>query len=115
MIKTASVYDLKKTGGEKVLVTRLWPRGIRKGAVSAWFRELGPSYELLRRFRDGKIGWSGFRKAYLAGLKSPESRKSLESLKALAARKSITLLCVCREETRCHRSLLRAKIKLGRR
>ena len=115
MIKTASVYDLKRDGGEKVLVTRLWPRGIRKRVVSAWFKELGPRYELLRDFKDGKIDWSGFRKAYLAGLKSPESRSNLEALKVLAARKSISLLCVCRDEKRCHRSLLCAKIKLATR
>ena len=115
MIKTASVYDLKRDGSEKVLVTRLWPRGIRKRAISAWFKELGPRYELLRNFKDGKIGWSGFRKDYLAGLKSPESRMVLDALKVLAARKSITLLCVCRDDKRCHRSLLRARIKLATR
>ena len=115
MIKTASVYDLKRDGGKNVLVTRLWPRGIRKRVISAWFKELGPRYELLRNFKDGKIGWSGFRKAYLAGLKSPESRRAMDALKVLAARKSITLLCVCRDDKRCHRSLLRARIKLATR
>lgn len=111
MVRTASVYsDLKKVPGEKVLVTRLWPRGIRKPSVSLWLKELGPRYEVLRRFKDGKMRWSAFRKAYLAGLKSPESQTQLKELKALSSRKSVTLLCVCKDEAHCHRSLLIGKL-----
>lgn len=111
MVRTASIYgDLKKVPGEKILVTRLWPRGIRKPAVSLWLKELGPRYEVLRRFKDGKIGWSAFRKAYLAGLKSSESQTQLKELKSLAAKKTVTILCVCKDEAHCHRSLLRGKV-----
>ena len=111
-IKTASVYDgLKEVQGTKVLVTRLWPRGIRKQAVAQWLKELGPSYELLRRYKDGAASWGQFRKEYLAGLKDPSVQESLKALQILAAKESIVLLCVCTDEKHCHRSLLRRKLE----
>ena len=44
--------------GARVLIMRLWPRGIRKERVSVWLKELGPVPALLRQFLDGAITWT---------------------------------------------------------
>lgn len=107
-IRTGRVYDPPGPGeGTRVLVMRLWPRGIRKNRVDRWLRELGPQTPLLRGFLSGKIGWSAYRRRYLAGLERPQARAALEELRALARQGPVTLLCRCPDESRCHRSLLK--------
>ncbi len=102
------VYDPPAAAdGTRVLVMRLWPRGIRKERVDLWLRELGPTLPLLRAFRRGTIGWAAYRRRYLAELARPEARAALARVRALARRGRVTLLCGCPDETRCHRSLLR--------
>jgi uncharacterized protein YeaO (DUF488 family) len=105
------VYEpAARSDGRRVLVMRLWPRGIAKGQVDLWLRELGPVLPLLRAFRHGAVGWSEYRRRYLAGLRRPEAREQLGQVRALARRGRVTLLCGCADETRCHRSLLRDRL-----
>lgn len=108
MIRTKRVYDpAAGDDGARVLIMRLWPRGIRKDRVDLWLKELGPVVPLLRAFRAGKIGWAEYRRRYLAGLDRPEALAALAEVRALARRGPVTLLCGCPDETRCHRALLR--------
>lgn len=112
------VYDPPAAAdGTRVLVMRLWPRGIRKDRVDLWLKELGPVVPLLRAFRGGRIGWAEYRRRYRAGLERPEAREALARVRALARHGRVTLLCGCPDEARCHRSLLRDYIfaRLGRR
>jgi uncharacterized protein YeaO (DUF488 family) len=107
-IHTKRVYEPAAPGdGTRVLIMRLWPRGIRKAHVDVWLRELGPVVPLLRALLDGTIGWTVYRRRYLAGLARPEARDALAEVRALARRRPVTLLCGCADEARCHRSLLR--------
>jgi len=102
------VYDPPaRADGARVLIMRLWPRGIRKDRVDLWLKELGPVVPLLRAFRGGRIGWAEYRRRYRAGLERPEAREALAEARALARRGRVTLLCGCPDEARCHRSLLR--------
>ncbi len=108
-IRTARVYDASaRRDGARVLIMRLWPRGIRKTRVDRWLKELGPSLPLLRAFRRGDLGWAAYRRRYLAGLAGPAAGAALQEVRALARRRPVTLLCGCADETRCHRTLLRA-------
>ncbi|MGH7314334.1 MAG: DUF488 domain-containing protein, partial [Candidatus Rokuibacteriota bacterium] len=51
-IRTGRIYDAPgKRDGARVLIMRLWPRGIRKARVDTWLKDLGPSLPLLRAFR----------------------------------------------------------------
>jgi uncharacterized protein YeaO (DUF488 family) len=93
--------------GVRVLIMRLWPRGIRKERVDHWLRELGPVPTLLRAFLDGKIDWAGYRPRYLAGLQRPEAQADVARVLDLARTGTVTLLCGCADERRCHRTLLR--------
>ena len=108
MIRAKRVYDpAEAKDGARVLIVRLWPRGIRKDRVDLWLKELGPVVPLLRAYRGGKIGWAEYRRRYLAGLARPEAQEAVARVRQLAREGSVTLLCGCPDEARCHRSLLR--------
>jgi uncharacterized protein YeaO (DUF488 family) len=101
--------------GERVLIMRLWPRGIRKEHVSVWLKELGPVPELLRAFLDEKLTWKQYVPRYLAGLARPEAQAAIAEVRRRATHGRVTLLCSCADERRCHRSLLRAYLLDSRR
>jgi len=97
--------------GVRVLVMRLWPRGVRKDRVDLWLRELGPVLPLLRAIRAGRVGWPAYRRRYLAGLARAAARAPLAEVRALARKGPVTLLCGCPDARRCHRSLLKAYLE----
>ena len=110
-LTTKRVYDPAGPGdGSRVLVMRLWPRGIRKARVDTWLRELGPTLPLLRAFRGGRIGWSEYRRRYRAGLRRPEAREALAEVRRRLRRGRVTLLFGCPDEARCHRRLLKTHL-----
>ena len=72
--------------GTRVLVDRLWPRGITKtaAALDAWLKDIAPSNDLRRWFHASPMQWAAFRKKYLAELATPAASKALERLYRLA-------------------------------
>src|SRR5713101_3516079 len=75
MIETRRIYDTPKRGeGFRVLVDRLWPRGISKAKSGAdlWLREIGPSDALRKWFAHDPRRWAAFQKKYARELKSKE-------------------------------------------
>ena len=107
-IRAKRVYDpAEAKDGARVLIMRLWPRGIRKDRVDLWLKELGPVVALLRAYRGGTLDWAEYRRRYIAGLARPEARDSVARVRTLARAGTVTLLCGCPDEARCHRSLLR--------
>jgi uncharacterized protein YeaO (DUF488 family) len=110
-IRTKRVYEAAApSDGVRVLIMRLWPRGISKRRVDLWLRELGPVLPLLRAFLAGRVTWGAYRRRYLAGLRRPEAKAQLAQVRALTRKRRVTLLCGCPDESRCHRSLLRAAL-----
>lgn len=102
------VYEPREErDGLRVLVMRLWPRGIRKDRIDLWLKELGADRSLLEDWKAGRVTWPERRRRYLDGLERPEARAQLEQLRTLAAGRAVTLLCACKDEDECHRSLLR--------
>ena len=57
--------------------------------------------------RGGKLGWAEYRRRYLDGLERPEAQEAVAQVRALARKGTLSLLCGCPDEARCHRSLLR--------
>jgi len=111
-LRTKRIYDPPASAdGFRLLVMRLWPRGVKKGAVSAWEKELGPSPDLLRGFLDGKVPWPEYKKRYHAEMRAKPAL--LESWAERARKETITLLCSCKEERFCHRSLLKEILGQG--
>ena len=96
------VYEKPARGdGYRVLVDRLWPRGLSKGnaALDAWLRDLAPSDELRHWFHVRPESWLTFRKRYLKELALPEAAEALEELYRLAHRKkNLTLLFASKNE-----------------
>ena len=95
MIKTKSIYDEKEdSDGKRILITRYYPRGIRKENFDLWYRDLSPSRSLLKSFKDGMMSKDVFFQFFCKDLRSDE--KKLELCKRLAIEsenKNITLLC----------------------
>ena len=106
-IRTKRIYEPSDPAdGTRVLIMRLWPRGIRKERVDRWLRELGPVKPLLRDFLDGNVDWRTYTRRYLDGLARPEAQAHLAEVRGLAGQDRVTLLCGCANAGRCHRTLL---------
>ena len=108
-IVTKCIYEpAADDDGDRVLIMRLWPRGIRRERVSVWLKELGPVPTLLREFLDEQITWEQYVPRYFAGLARPEAQAAVAEVRRRAQGGRVTLLCGCADEQRCHRSLLQA-------
>ncbi len=96
------VYETPSSSdGVRVLVDRLWPRGLAKkdAAVKFWLRDLAPSNELRQWFHANPEAWRFFRKRYLKELVSAEGSAAVEKLYGLAkSGKKLTLLYASRNE-----------------
>lgn len=87
------VYDPRARGdGIRILVDRLWPRGLSKqaAAVDEWLRELAPSNALRRWFGHDPARWDEFRRRYADELKGQP--QAIGRLRRLGARRRVTLL-----------------------
>ncbi|MGA8273867.1 MAG: DUF488 family protein [Candidatus Sulfotelmatobacter sp.] len=97
------VYEsASRADGTRVLVDRLWPRGLRKAEVAAdeWLRKLAPSNELRKWFHAQPEKWSLFRKRYLKELAAPEAEADLQTLYHLAHKRNrLTLLFASKNES----------------
>ena len=84
--------------GFRVLVDRLWPRGLRKdaAALDAWRKDVAPSDALRRWFGHDVARWPEFRRRYVAELR--DKGEALEALRALARERRLTLLFAARDE-----------------
>jgi len=84
--------------GMRVLVDRLWPRGLRKSeaAIDRWLKELAPSTELRQWFGHDPNRWDEFRHRYTAELK--DKTELLGELRAIAAKGPLTLVFAARDE-----------------
>ena len=96
------VYEAASpSDGVRVLVDRLWPRGLKKedAAVKFWLRELAPSNELRQWFHANPEWWRMFRKRYLKELVGEKSSAAVEKLHHLAeGKRQVTLLYASRNE-----------------
>ncbi|MEA3586907.1 DUF488 family protein [Pseudidiomarina sp. 1APP75-27a] len=98
--------------GYRVLVDRLWPRGISKdeAQLDDWIKDVAPSDELRQWFHDNSSEWAEFRKRYLVELKT--HREQLRSLAEKAEQKRVTLLYAATDNE--HNNAVVLKEYLGR-
>jgi uncharacterized protein YeaO (DUF488 family) len=85
--------------GVRVLVDRVWPRGVRRDALdlAAWVPEVAPSDELRRWFGHRVERWPEFRERYRRELAQPERRAALDRLRERAAAGTLTLVFGARD------------------
>jgi len=114
-LRTKRVYDdPAPADGFRVLVDRLWPRGLSKerAALDLWAKDVAPSTELRRAFHRDGLPWDAFADAYRAELAGP-ARAELESLRDELARHPVaTLLYGVHDEHHNHALLLRDALGL---
>jgi uncharacterized protein YeaO (DUF488 family) len=84
--------------GVRVLVDRLWPRGLRKSeaAIDRWVKDVAPSTELRRWFGHDPSRWIKFRRRYKAEL--ARKIELLGELRAIARNNTLTLVFAARDE-----------------
>ncbi len=98
MIKVKRIYEkAEDTDGFRVLVDRLWPRGVKKeeAKLDEWLKDIAPSDELRKWFGHDPTKWEEFKKRYKTEL-SPKG-ELLGNLIEEAQGKDITLLYASRE------------------
>ena len=113
MLKIKRVYDPPARGdGERILVDRIWPRGLskREAAADKWMKDLGPSHALRKWFGHDPRRWSEFRRRYVAELH--RQREALATIAGKATRGSVTLLFGARD--RDHNQAVVLKAVIGR-
>jgi uncharacterized protein YeaO (DUF488 family) len=96
--------------GTRVLVDRLWPRGLTKGAahIDVWLKDLAPSNDLRKWFHAHESRWSDFRTRYLAELREPEAQLALDELYRLTHRKKkVTLIFASKNEDQNNATVLK--------
>jgi len=99
MVRTKRVYEPPgPDDGYRVLVERLWPRGVSKenAHLDAWARELAPSDELRRWYGHDPARWEAFRARYRRELDEPARRDQLDRLVERAATGTVTLVYASR-------------------
>lgn len=96
MVKLKRIYDPPSSrDGTRVLVDRLWPRGLTKeaAALDAWLKEVAPSHELRKWFHAHPLQWAKFRQKYMAELTTDAAHAGLQQLHTLAHKRAgVTLL-----------------------
>lgn len=85
--------------GQRVLVDRLWPRGVRKAdaAIDHWMKDLAPSTELRKWFGHDPARWEEFRRRYAAEIE--EHGDELDRLRRLMRQGPVTLVYAAHDET----------------
>jgi uncharacterized protein YeaO (DUF488 family) len=95
------VYDPPSlSDGARVLVDRLWPRGVSKEAakLKLWLKDIAPSDELRKWYHARPTQWTKFREKYLEELSLPPAAAALDELHKLArSSKKVTLLYASRD------------------
>lgn len=102
--------------GLRIGTARRPPRGVPKERFAAddwydvWYPELSPSPELVRQALDATTPaeWKAFEKAFRKEMAAPGPSRTLDLLAALSHGADFSVGCYCEEESRCHRSILRA-------
>lgn len=112
-VEVRRVYDEPRPeDGVRVLVDRLWPRGLAKdeARLDAWVKEAAPSPELRRWYGHDPEKFERFAERYRAELAGPEGREAVDRLRELAAEGSLTLLTATRDLPHAHAGVLAAVV-----
>jgi len=100
-LKIKRVYEKpKQEDGLRILVDRLWPRGLKKedAKIDRWMKEIAPSDELRKWFAHKAEHWKEFKKHYYQQLQG--KKELLEELETLSQKQTVTLLYAAKDNTR---------------
>ncbi|HEY1060346.1 MAG TPA: DUF488 domain-containing protein [Daejeonella sp.] len=101
------IYDpAEKSDGLRILVDRLWPRGLKKedAQIDLWFKEAAPSVDLRKWFDHDPDKWQEFKKRYIIELEGNKAIANL--LDRVKMSKTVTLLYAARDKEHNHSLVL---------
>jgi uncharacterized protein YeaO (DUF488 family) len=99
-VRVRRIYDeARKQDGHRVLVDRLWPRGISrsKADIEEWCKQVAPSTMLRKWYGHDPSRFAEFRRRYRVELQSGEQADGLAHLRRLATDRTLTLLTASRD------------------
>jgi len=111
-IQIKRVYEpAAKSDGYRVLIDRLWPRGLKKEAVplDVWARDLAPSTELRKWFGHEPARWEGFRQRYASELDAQQ--ETWHPIAERAAKHPVTILFGARDEEHNNAVVMKAYLE----
>lgn len=114
MIQIKRVYEgPQRSDGQRVLVDRLWPRGMKKSELifSKWPKEITPSSEIRKSFAHKKENFSEFKKKYKKELHRKEAKEEIHELAKRAKEGTVTLLYGAKDEKINHAVVLKEVIE----
>ena len=102
--------------GLRIGTVRRPPRGVPKSEFASgnwydlWYPNLAPSAELVKEAQGAatEADWAAFARKYRAEMNAPDNARTLDLMAALSSQTNFSVGCYCAEESRCHRSVLRA-------
>jgi uncharacterized protein YeaO (DUF488 family) len=105
--------------GPRIGTVRRPPRGVPKSKFASgnwydvWFPLLAPSEATVKVGLGAKTDreWAGFAKRYRSEMAKPDASRALDLLAALSRTADFSVGCYCEDESRCHRSVLRALLR----
>ena len=116
-VRVRRIYDPPDAAdGHRVLVDRLWPRGLSKAAaaVDEWVKAVAPSNELRWWYGHEAAKFPAFRERYGAELQAPERADALAHLRRLASSGPLTLLTATRDVEHSQAAVLAALLRAAR-
>lgn len=107
-VRVVRVYDDEAGDGTRVLVDRVWPRGISKDTarLDLWLKDVAPSTELRRWYGHDPAAFTEFRRRYEAELAEPPARDALRRLGELADQGPLTIVTSTRDVPHSHAAVL---------
>jgi uncharacterized protein YeaO (DUF488 family) len=115
-LKVKRIYEaVSASDGMRILVDRLWPRGIakEKAKIDLWLKAIAPSDALRKRFHAKPEKWPDFLAAYAIELASEEAAEAVKKLRRHRRQGTVTLLYAARDEE--HNNAVALKVLLTRR
>ena len=101
--------------GRRILVERLWPRGLtkEKAAIEVWMKDISPSPELRKWYGHVPARWPEFQRRYRAELEGDQQTALLAQLHDIASKERVTLVYAAKDEAR-NSALIVQEVLLGR-
>ncbi|MFG2860162.1 DUF488 domain-containing protein [Streptomyces sioyaensis] len=115
-LRVRRVYEAPEPAdGARVLVDRLWPRGLSKedARLTEWCKDVAPSTELRRWYGHQEERFDRFAERYRAELAQEDARQALERLRALADAGPLTLLTATKDVPSSHAAVLAEVLQEG--
>lgn len=103
-MRIGRVYDPVQKGCRRILIDRVWPRGVRRAdpRTGQWWPQLAPSADLRRWYGHDPDRFDTFAERYRQELDSGEQAEALERLRALAAAEQVMLVTATKDLDHSH-------------